>query len=67
MGGILVKAGVTKQTARLVAGDQDLTVLAGHVRGSKHQIAEDMQAVGHLIPIIGENNFGKLVVGCGTA
>ncbi|WP_246054995.1 exonuclease domain-containing protein [Paracoccus gahaiensis] len=59
--GMSVKASVTKQTTHLVVGDQDLSLLAGHVQSSKHRKAEDMQAVGHPIQIIGESNFRKLV------
>ena len=59
--GMTVKAGVTKQTTHLVVGDQDLTVLAGHAKSSKHRKAEDMQSVGHPIRIIGESDFKTLV------
>lgn len=59
--GMSVKAGVTKETTHLVAGDQDLTVLAGHTKSSKHRKAEDMQRAGHPICIIGESAFKCLV------
>ncbi|WP_245731677.1 exonuclease domain-containing protein [Loktanella fryxellensis] len=45
--GMSVKPGVTKQTTHLVVGDQDLKVLAGHTKSSKHRKAEDMQSAGH--------------------
>lgn len=65
--GMSVKAGVTKQTTHLVVGDQDLSLLAGHARSSKHRKAEEMQGAGHPIQIIGESDFRKLVADCGTA
>ncbi|MDP0930055.1 exonuclease domain-containing protein [Paracoccus onubensis] len=65
--GMSVKAGVTKQTTHLVVGDQDLSLLAGHARSSKHRKAQEMQDVGHPIQIIGESDFRRLVADCGTA
>jgi DNA polymerase-3 subunit epsilon len=59
--GMSVKPGVTKETTHLVVGDQDLTVLAGHTKSSKHRKAEDMQSAGHPILIIGESAFKSLV------
>ena len=59
--GMSVKPGVTKKTTHLVVGDQDLTVLAGHTKSSKHRKAEDMQSAGHPIRIIGESAFKSLV------
>ncbi|WP_240769036.1 BRCT domain-containing protein [Paracoccus liaowanqingii] len=59
--GMSVKVGVTRQTTHLVVGGQDLSLLAGHARSSKHRKAEDMQAVGHPIQILGETDFRKLV------
>ncbi|SCY46609.1 DNA polymerase-3 subunit epsilon [Paracoccus tibetensis] len=59
--GMCVRAGVTKQTTHLVVGDQDLTLLAGHDKSSKHRKAEEMQASGHSIRIIGESAFRELV------
>lgn len=59
--GMSVKASVTKETTHLVVGDQDLSVLAGHTKSSKHRKAEDMQKVGHPIRIIGESAFRALV------
>ncbi len=59
--GMSVKPGVTKETTHLVVGDQDLTVLAGHTKSSKHRKAEDMQSAGHPIRIIGESAFKSLV------
>lgn len=65
--GMAVKAAVTRQTTHLVVGDQDLTVLAGHVKSSKHRKAEEMQAAGHPIQIIGETEFKALVTGNGSS
>jgi DNA polymerase-3 subunit epsilon len=59
--GMSVKPGVTKETTHLVVGDQDLTVLAGHTKSSKHRKAEDLQRAGHPIRIIGESEFKSLV------
>ena len=59
--GMSVKLGVTKETTHLVVGDQDLNLLAGHTKSSKHRTAEDMQSVGHPIRIIGESAFKSLV------
>ena len=44
--GMSVKPGVTKETTHLVVGDQDLNLLAGHTKSSKHRTVEDMQSVG---------------------
>jgi len=65
--GMTVKAGVTRQTTHLVVGDQDLTVLAGHARSSKHRKAEEMQSAGHPIQIIGESEFKALVTRAGSS
>ena len=65
--GMCVRAGVTKQTTHLVVRDQDLTVLAGHDKSSKHRKAEEMREAGHPIRIIGEGEFRALVAGAGPA
>lgn len=59
--GMDVRSGVTKKTTHLVVGDQDLNVLAGHSKSSKHRKAEAMQEDGHPIQIIGETAFRSLV------
>ena len=59
--GMTVKPGVTKETTHLVVGDQDLNLLAGHTKSSKHRKAEEMQSAGHPIRIIGESAFKSLV------
>ncbi len=61
--GMTVKAGVTRLTTYLVVGDQDLTVSGGHSKSSKHRKAEEMQAAGHPIRIIGETMFKAMVGG----
>lgn len=65
--GMCVRAGVTKQTTHLVVGDQDLSVLAGRDKSSKHRKAEEMRDAGHPIRIIGESAFRALVAGAGAA
>lgn len=55
--GITVAANITKKTTILIVGDQDLTVLAGHTKSSKHRKAEDYIAAGQKIKIIGETEF----------
>lgn len=59
--GMDVKSSVTNKTTHLVVGDQDLNVLAGHTKSSKHRRAEEMQNVGHPIQIVGETEFRALV------
>ena len=59
--GMEVKAGVTKQTTHLIVGDQDLSVLGGHVKSSKHRKAEEMRDTGHPIRIMGETEFKALM------
>jgi DNA polymerase-3 subunit epsilon len=61
--GMSVKPGVTKETSHLVVGDQDLNVLAGHTKSSKHRKAEDMRTAGHPIRIMGETEFKGLIAG----
>lgn len=61
--GMTVKTGVTRLTTYLVVGDQDLTVLGGHSKSSKHRKAEEMQTAGHPIRIIGETMFKEMVGG----
>ncbi|WP_114965590.1 exonuclease domain-containing protein [Alkalilacustris brevis] len=59
--GMDVKSSVTNKTTHLVVGDQDLNVLAGHTKSSKHRRAEDMRNAGHPIQIVGETEFRALV------
>ncbi|MDZ4137030.1 MAG: exonuclease domain-containing protein [Paracoccaceae bacterium] len=59
--GMNVKTSVTNQTTHLVVGDQDLSVLAGHTKSSKHRKAEGMRDAGHPIRIMVESEFRKLL------
>ena len=59
--GMTVRPNVTKQTSHVIVGDQDLAVLAGHTKSSKHRKAEDMQNSGHPVQILGERDFLALV------
>lgn len=59
--GMNVKSSMTNKTTHLVVGDQDLTVLAGHAKSSKHRRAEEMQNAGHPIQVIGETEFKAIV------
>lgn len=52
-----VAKGVTKKTTMLVVGDQDMSVLAGHDKSSKHRKAEDLIAKGQKIQIMAESDF----------
>ncbi|RZD23671.1 transposase [Pseudoalteromonas sp. MEBiC 03485] len=52
-----VAKGVTKKTTMLVVGDQDLSVLAGHDKSSKHRKAEELIAKGQKINILTESDF----------
>jgi DNA polymerase-3 subunit epsilon len=45
----------------LVVGDQDLRVLAGHNKSSKHIKAELLIAKGQPIRILGESDFMRIV------
>ncbi|MEY8117630.1 exonuclease domain-containing protein [Falsihalocynthiibacter sp. BN13B15] len=59
--GISVKAGISKKITLLIVGDQDLTLLAGHEKSTKHRRAEELIAEGCAIKIIGEGEFLDLV------
>ena len=59
--GMNVKSTVTNKTTHLVVGDQDLTVLAGLAKSSKHRRAEEMQNAGHPVQVIGETEFKAIV------
>ncbi|OJF90063.1 exonuclease [Rhizobium sp. 58] len=64
--GMNVKTSVTNQTTHLVVGDQDLNVLGGHTKSSKHRKAEEMRLADHPIRIIGESEFKRLIAGAGA-
>lgn len=65
--GMTVTANVTKKTTVLIVGDQDLTLLAGHEKSSKHRRAEELAASGQPIKIIGESEFRSLIGASGAA
>ena len=52
---------VNKITTILVVGDQDIRMLAGHDKSSKHRKAEGLIAKGQAIRILGESDFVRLV------
>ncbi|MFT7059760.1 MAG: DNA polymerase-3 subunit epsilon [Pseudorhodobacter sp.] len=59
--GLSVKTSVTRQTTHLVVGDRDLSVLADHLKSTKHRKAEEMREAGHPIRIMGETEFNLLL------
>lgn len=58
--GCSVGSGVTKKTTLLVAGDQDVSRLAGKDKSSKHLKAEELIWKGQKIRIIKESDFKEL-------
>ena len=56
--GCIVDKGVTQRTTILVVGDQDLSLLAGHKRSSKHRRAEELG-----VEIFGESEFIRICSG----
>lgn len=61
--GCEVGTGVTKQTTLLVVGDQDIRMLAGSEKSSKHRKAEELMAKGQAIRVLGESDFVRLING----
>jgi DNA polymerase-3 subunit epsilon len=59
--GCRVDDGVTKHTTMLVVGDQDLRMLAGHTKSSKHMKAEQLISKGQQIRILGQSDFMRIV------
>ena len=53
--------GVTKHTTLLVVGDQDIRLLNGHEKSSKHRKAEELIAKGKPIRILTETDFLSMV------
>jgi len=53
--------GVTKHTTLLVVGDQDIRVLNGHEKSSKHRKAEELIVKGFPIRILTESDFLSMV------
>jgi DNA polymerase III subunit epsilon len=64
--GMDVKETVTRKITHLVVGDQDVRVLAGHMKSSKHRKAEEMRDAGHPVRILTESEFRKLVTDAGA-
>jgi DNA polymerase-3 subunit epsilon len=56
-----VADGVNKHTTLLVVGDQDLRVLAGHEKSSKHRKAELLIEKGQAIRILCETDFMSVI------
>lgn len=59
--GCNVSPSVNKETTILVVGDQDVRKLGGKKKSSKHRKAELLISKGHIIRIIRETDFKKLV------
>lgn len=59
--GCEVAPNVTKKTTILVVGDQDVSLLAGHEKSTKHRKAEQLAFAGQHIRIIRESDFNALV------
>lgn len=53
--------GVTKHTTLLVVGDQDIRLLNGHEKSSKHRKAEELIAKGQPLRILTESDFTSMV------
>ncbi|HEY5582664.1 MAG TPA: exonuclease domain-containing protein [Rhodoferax sp.] len=53
--------GVTKHTTLLVVGDQDIRLLNGHEKSSKHRKAEELIAKGQPLRILTESDFASMV------
>ena len=59
--GCEVADGVTKHTTLLIVGDQDIRLLNGHEKSSKHRKVEELIAKGKSIRILTESDFASLV------
>ena len=59
--GCEVASSVTKKTTMLVVVDQDIRMLAGQEKSSKHRKAETLISKGAAIRILKESDFEKLV------
>lgn len=64
--GCRVDDGVTKHTTMLVVGDQDLRLLNGHDKSSKHIKAEMLIKKGQPIRILGETDFMRIASQAGV-
>jgi DNA polymerase-3 subunit epsilon len=65
--GCRVDENVSKHTTLLVVGDQNLRVLHGHEKSSKHRKAEMLIAQGQSIRILGESDFRRIVLRAAAA
>ena len=52
---------ITKRTTVLVVGDQDISLLNGHLKSSKHRKAEELIAKGQHLRILTESDFVSMV------
>ena len=59
--GCTIARSVTKKTTLVVVGEQDIRILNGHSRSSKHRQAEELIRLGQTIQIVGEYDFRRLV------
>ena len=59
--GFSIGSSVNKKTDYLVVGIQDLNLLAGHEKSSKHRKAEELISEGLKIQIITEEDFKKII------
>lgn len=59
--GRTVLAGVSKKSTLLVVGNQDLRIVGGVGKSSKHRNAEEMIAKGHPIRILSESDYQRMV------
>lgn len=55
---------VTKKTTILVVGDQDIRLLAGHMKSTKHRYAEELISQGAAIRILTESDFMEAIKEC---
>lgn len=60
-GGCNVSTSVTKKTTILVVGKQDLSLLVGYSKSSKHRKAEELIEKGQKIKILSEEDFLTLI------
>lgn len=58
--GCEVAEGVTRRTTMLVVGDQDIRMLAGHEKSTKHRKAEALAMAGQPIKILKESDFMEI-------
>jgi DNA polymerase III subunit epsilon len=59
--GCVVGQSVTRKTTILCVGDQDIALLAGHEKSSKHRKAEDLIEKGQELRIIRQTDFESMV------